>query len=56
MLRPILVALSTLTIAGLASASPPNTPIIQWAESWQAAVEEAKERNVPILITFHTDG
>lgn len=29
---------------------------IRWAESWAEALEEAKARNVPIVVTVHKDG
>ena len=52
-----LLVLCALTIGGLASAGPPpDEPTIRWAESWKAALAEAKYRNVPILVTFHKDG
>jgi hypothetical protein len=28
----------------------------RWAVSWEAALQEAKERNVPIIVSFHQDG
>lgn len=44
-------------LAGLAGATPPEErPSITWASSWEAAVEEATARNVPIFVTFHKDG
>lgn len=44
-------------LAGLAGATPPEErPSINWAKSWEAAVEEATARNVPIFVTFHKDG
>lgn len=44
-------------LAGLAVGAPPEErPSINWATSWEAAVEEATARNVPIFVTFHKDG
>jgi len=63
------LAFSALTALGLAlavhvpsvtagggkpAAAPKAEP--RWAKSWELAMEEAKERNVPIYITFHQDG
>ena len=42
-------------LAGLAHAAPANKPAVQWAKSWEEAVEEAKARNVPIFVSFHMD-
>jgi hypothetical protein len=28
---------------------------IRWAHSWEEALAEAKERNVPIHVAFHKD-
>lgn len=39
-----------------ARANPDERPTIQWANSWEEAVEEATARNVPIFVTFHQDG
>ena len=33
--------------------APPD--FIHWAHSWDEAVTEAKERNVPIHVAFHKD-
>ena len=38
------------------SAPPGEKPEPKWALSWQAALEEAKERNVPIYLAYHQDG
>lgn len=39
------------------SAKPAQVPAdyIHWAHSWEEAVAEAKERNVPIHVAFHKD-
>ncbi len=44
--------------AGPALAGPDARPRFDppWAKSWEAALAEAKERNVPILVSFHQDG
>ena len=52
----VLTGLTVLGLAGLAHAGPPpSKPSVQWASSWEAAVEEAKARNVPIYVSFHMD-
>lgn len=54
-----LSGLVTLALgSGPAGAAPPgdSRPTIQWANSWQEAVEEATARNVPIFVSFHKDG
>ncbi len=54
----VLTGLTVLGLAGMAHAGPPppsNKPSVQWASSWEAAVEEAKARNVPIFVSFHMD-
>lgn len=33
----------------------PDKPSVNWARSWEEAVEEATARNVPIFVTFHQD-
>ncbi|MCW8141239.1 MAG: hypothetical protein KIT58_20245 [Planctomycetota bacterium] len=53
--------LGGLAAAGLAGAvgmagAADERPTINWATSWEAAVEEATARNVPIFVTFHKDG
>ena len=40
-------------VAGGPAAAKPEP---RWAQSWEAALAEAKERNVPIFISFHQDG
>ena len=41
--------------AGLVWAAPVDRPALRWAKSWEAAVEEAQARNVPIFVSFHMD-
>ena len=42
--------------AGAALAAPgAERPALRWAKSWEAAVEEAQARNVPIFVSFHMD-
>lgn len=38
-------------------AKPKEAPkdSIKWATSWDAALKEAQERNVPIHVAFHKD-
>lgn len=44
-------AIALLAGAGLAGADDS----IQWATDWDAAVKEARARNVPIVIAVHGD-
>lgn len=57
--RILLLVAATLPIgfAGRATAQAPQQQGAQvgWAESWEAAVGEARARNCPIFITFHQD-
>ena len=53
------VVLGAAVIAALpvvAGGPPGPRPEPRWARSWDAALAEAKERNVPIFISFHQDG
>ena len=54
------LALGAALLAGrpvAAGAAPgPAKPQPRWALTWDAALAEAKERNVPIYVTFHQDG
>ena len=54
-LRTAIIGGIAFSLAGLAEAVP-DKPSVQWASSWEAAVEEATARNVPIFVTFHQDG
>jgi hypothetical protein len=66
MVRLKLTALAGLAVAALLASVPavvagPGPTINQkpqprWALSWEEAKVEAKERNVPIFISFHQDG
>lgn len=47
-------ALAALGPRLLADAKPRPEP--RWALTWEAAIAEAKERNVPIIVSFHQDG
>jgi hypothetical protein len=49
------LAIGLATVAG-GTPPPEERPSINWATSWEAAVEEATARNVPIFVTFHKDG
>ena len=44
------------TLPVLAGGPPAPRPEPRWATSWDAALAEAKERNVPVFISFHQDG
>jgi hypothetical protein len=47
-----------LTLAAVALAALPalaDRPECRWSKSWDEALAEAKERNVPIMVTFHKD-
>lgn len=53
------LALGAAALAALPAAAGnpgPARPEPRWALSWDAALAEAKERNVPIFISFHQDG
>ncbi|MGH7294763.1 MAG: hypothetical protein ACRELB_07520 [Polyangiaceae bacterium] len=50
------VAALTAVSASPLLAAGPARPQPRWALSWQAALQEAKERNVPIYIAYHQDG
>ena len=54
-IRTAVIGSLALGLAGMAEAVP-DKPSVQWAQSWEAAVEEATARNVPIYVTFHQDG
>jgi hypothetical protein len=55
--RAALLGGLAIGMAGLAGATPPEErPCINWASSWEAAVEEATARHVPIFVSFHKDG
>ena len=43
-------------LLGTAHAGPGAKPTVEWAKSWNEAVEEATARNVPIFVSFHKDG
>ena len=45
---------SALVAASLAAGGAVETPI-RWAPSWASALEEAKARNVPVLVVFGKD-
>jgi hypothetical protein len=49
---------AAILASGAASAggAPQAKPEPRWALTWDAAMAEAKERNVPIYIAFHQDG
>jgi len=48
--------LLALALGGGTVGAAPDRPTIQWANSWQEAVEEATARDVPIFVSFHKDG
>ncbi|MGH7151432.1 MAG: hypothetical protein ACREIU_12080, partial [Planctomycetota bacterium] len=39
----------------LFAAGGPKEASVRWATSWSAAIEEAKARNVPVLVVFGKD-
>jgi hypothetical protein len=49
-----LAAVAALAPRLLAEAKPRPEP--RWALTWEAALAEAKERNVPIYFADHQDG
>ena len=53
------LALGAAVLAGapvVAGGPQPPKPEPRWALTWDAALAEAKERNVPIFVTYHQDG
>ncbi len=56
---PALLLLSSFAVAGDKDKKekPAQVPAesIRWAHSWEEALAEAKERNVPIHVAFHKD-
>ncbi len=61
MLRTILASALLAWIVPLpafAQGKPATAPqeYVHWASSWKEALSQARERNVPILVTFHEDG
>lgn len=52
----LLASLLALPVASLTAADSKQKPDPQWALSWEAALAEAKDRNVPIFFTSHQDG
>lgn len=59
-LLPLLLVASSAAFAGDRDKKEPKpaqvpADYIHWAHSWDEAVAEAKERNVPIHVAFHKD-
>jgi hypothetical protein len=50
------LALSAAGVEVVLAADAKPRPEPRWASSWEAALAEAKERNVPIIVSFHQDG
>lgn len=50
-----LLPLLAFALAALPASAKPPAPEVRWATSWEEALKEAKERNVPIHIGFHKD-
>ena len=46
----LLAAFATVALAGK---SPEPKPTVEFARTWEAAVKEAKELNVPIVVHSH---
>ena len=57
MIQRMTVALAVMALAALAVAAyaKGGKPVksVKYAKTWEAAVEEAKELNVPIVIHYH---
>ena len=53
---PVLALAATAALAG-GPDKPAKVPAdsIKWATSWDEAIREAKERNVPIHVAYHKD-
>jgi hypothetical protein len=60
-MRPTRIICSAVILSCAAIASPqdsrkkPPAPAVIWAESWDKALEEARERNAPIHVVCHAD-
>jgi len=50
-----LAILGPVLVAPLFAGGGANEASIRWAPSWSAAIEEAKARNVPVLVIFGKD-
>ena len=51
------LAVVTMVTAPIVAAGPDQQrPEPKWALSWEAALQESKERNVPIYLAYHQDG
>ena len=46
----------TLAAAGASAQQPSSSQVLWWSGTWDGAFEEAKTRNVPILVVFIQDG
>ena len=58
MMRQMLIAttaalLAVVASAALAGGKPEAKPTVKFAPTWEAAVAEAKELNVPIVVHSH---
>jgi hypothetical protein len=54
MRRTILTAAALAVIAGAGAAGKPKIkPSVTYATSWDAAIEEAKKLNLPIVVHSH---
>ncbi|MCE9584465.1 MAG: thioredoxin family protein [Planctomycetes bacterium] len=54
-MRRLTLTFAAAVLAALPAMAKPPEPGIRWQHSWEDAVKEAKERNVPIHVTFHKD-
>jgi hypothetical protein len=60
-LAAIVAICSTISAAGLPTQAAPkgkgesSTPVLPWKATWEEALQEALDRNVPICIEWHKD-
>jgi len=53
MRRTLMTAAALAAIAGIGAAKPKIKPAVTYAPTWEAAVEEAKTLNLPIVVHSH---
>jgi hypothetical protein len=54
-MRKFTLTAAALALSVLSAYAKPPVDGVHWAKTWEDAVKEAKERNVPIMVTFHKD-
>lgn len=56
--KPVMMATVALLLAFAASAkeqAEPRTPGFRWIADFDAAIREAKDRNIPLMVSLHKD-